>query len=122
MEEIWKNVVGYEWLYMVSNLGRVKSINRLTMYREGRVGLTKEKILSQHSHYNGYLLVTLSKDGMRCKYLVHRLMALAFLPNPDNKPCINHINGVKADNRIENFEWCTQKENVRHYFKQRLAI
>ena len=100
--EIWKNIKDYP-NYMVSNLGRIKSLN----YK--RTG--KEQILKQIKNSNGYLRVALSKNGNIKKYQIHRLVAEAFLPNPENKPCIDHINCNRSDNRVENLRWVTQKEN-----------
>lgn len=99
MEEIWKDIEGYEGLYQVSNLGRVKNVkrNRVTY------GMKGDK--------DGYLRIGLSKDGILKTYKVHRLVAMAFIPNPDNKPFIDHINTVKDDNRVQNLRWCTSKEN-----------
>lgn len=102
MTEIWKDVIGYEGIYVVSNLCRVKSIR-----------FERHKILAQHDNARGYLQVSLYKGVEKKKY-AHRLMAKAFIPNPDKKPYINHKNGDKKDNRIENLEWCTHAENIRH--------
>lgn len=99
MNEIWKDIVGYEGLYQVSNLGNVKSLN----YR----GTGKEKVISL-TNKAGYYLVSLK----RTLYRVHRLVALAFIPNPENKPFVDHINGIRSDNRVENLRWCTNKENI----------
>ena len=115
MKEIWKDIPGYEGLYQVSNLGRVKSLER---YKDNNSGLVKmpEKIM-QGGIRNGYVLVYLTKDGKRKTFSAHRLVAQAFIPNPEQKPTINHINGNKQDNRVENLEWNTDKENINHAVK-----
>lgn len=105
MTEIWKDIEGYEGLYQVSNLGRVKSLN----YNKTR----KEKILSCGDK-NGYLFVVLCKNGKHKQFQVHRLVAQEFVPNPENKPYVDHINTIKNDNRVENIRWCTHKENCNN--------
>ena len=102
-EEIWKPIKDFEGYYEVSNIGRVRSLN----YK--RTG--KGKILKNIEDYKGYLEVGLTKNGKRKQFKVHRLVAEAFIPNPENKPCIDHINTVKSDNRVENLRWVTYKEN-----------
>lgn len=104
--EVWKDVKGYEGLYQVSNLGRIKSLN----YK--RTG--KEKIMKQTKRGNGYLRVDLCKDKKIKTYNVHRLVAMTFIFNEYNKPQVNHINEIKTDNRVENLEWVTSKENVNY--------
>lgn len=109
MTEIWHDIPGYEGEYQASNLGRIKSISRL-IQRGINPYTSKEVILKQQTDRNGYRFVILHKK--LC--LVHRLIGMAFLPNP--KETINHINGNKADNRIENLEWATRSENTRHAY------
>ena len=116
MEEIWKDIPEYKGLYQVSNLGRVKSLPRIVNNGRsyGRFVLTKEKVMKQRHDKDGYLRITMTKNGKQKVISVHRLVALAFIPNNENKKQINHINGIKDDNRIENLEWCTNSENQLH--------
>lgn len=110
MEEIWKDIEGYEGLYQVSNLGNVRSV-----YRIDRLGRVKRgKSLRKHNVYNGYIQVALSKNGVKSYKLVHRLVAQAFIHNPDNLPVINHKDEDPSNNRADNLEWCTQKYNVNY--------
>lgn len=114
MEEIWKEVVGYDGLYEVSNQGRVRSVDRSIAIKGGNVRLCKGKILRPSENRYGYLCVILCKEGKGTNKKIHRLVAEAFIPNPNNKPCIDHINTIRTDNRIENLRWCTQKENCNN--------
>lgn len=106
-QEIWKDVVGYEELYQVSNLGRVKS------FRRSPNGVILKKRVGGNLYDRAYLGCK-DKSG---DFNVHRLVAEAFIPNPENKPYINHINGIRDDNRVENLEWCTASENHLHKFR-----
>ena len=115
-KEVWKDIKGYEGKYQVSNLGRVKSlylINRQTK-------IPREKILKLGHNLQGYPHIHLCKDNKTSKSIfVHKLVAEAFIPNPNNYPVVNHKNEIKTDNRVENLEWCTQKNNVQLYYKNK---
>lgn len=108
--ERWKDVVGFEGLYQVSNKGRVKSL--INYFKS--VGI---RILKQGLDMYGYPQVVLTKDGKKYPKKPHRLVAVAFIPNTENKPHINHKKGVKTDNRDSELEWVTPKENTVHSFK-----
>ena len=107
MKEVWKSIEGYEGYYEVSNLGRVRSLKRKG-YKNGT--------LKQGSSHTQYWVVVLCKDGKRITKLVHRLVAKAFIPNPDNKPQVNHIDSNRKNNRVDNLEWVTPKENSQHAY------
>lgn len=108
MEEVWKDIDEYEGLYQISSLGRVKSLkgNR-------KIHLIEKIILLSNTH-NGYKSVSLSKNGKRKSFRVHRLVAKSFLENPLEKPYINHKDCNRTNNNINNLEWITQKENIKH--------
>lgn len=100
MEETWKDIKNYQGIYQISSFGKIKN--------------NKGKILKQFKNHKGYLVIQLSKNGDSKNYIVHRLVAKEFIPNPENKPQINHKNCNKEDNRIDNLEWCTNTENKAH--------
>lgn len=113
MEE-WKDIEGYEGLYQVSNEGRVKSLHREIIYKDGRKKTIPEKILHNLLSDLGYYHVMLSKNGIPKRYKVHRLVAKAFIPNPNNLLIINHKDENPKNNAVNNLEWCTQGYNVRY--------
>lgn len=115
--EVWKDIQGYENKYQVSNYGRIKSLSRRIFNGTGYY-ISKEKILKGHVITNGYIQVELQGKPL----LVHRLVAETFIENSYNKPQINHIDGDKTNNRVENLEWCTNSENQIHAYKNGLNI
>lgn len=114
MEEIWKAIPGYEGYYEVSNTGRVKSITRTIIDKRGITHYIEEKEIYIRINNNGYKTVSLSKEGIRKMFLIHRLVAIAFLPNPDNLPIVNHKDENPANNNVENLEWCNYKYNSNY--------
>lgn len=105
MKEIWKDIIWYEWKYQVSNLWNVKVLN-----------FWKENILKSSKDTYWYSHISLYKNNKWKTSRIHILVAITFIPNPENKPQVNHINWIKDDNRVENLEWCTQNENQFHSF------
>lgn len=105
-KEIWKIIDGYNGLYYVSNLGNVKSFNK-----------NKEIILKSNLQKNGYIALNLYKNGKRITYTIHRLVAKAFIENPNNLPQVNHIDGNKLNNNLSNLEWCDNGHNIREAFR-----
>lgn len=106
IKEIFRPVVGFEGLYEVSNLGNVANLN----FRGAR------RVL-KGSNNKGYKMAHISKDKVSHALLIHRMVAMAFIPNPDNKPHVNHIDGSRNNNCVDNLEWCTHKENIQHAWR-----
>lgn len=114
MEEIWKDIPGWEGYYKVSTLGRVLSINFNNSRRQAIRTATRDRL--------GYLCLTLHRKGYSKTYKVHRLVALAFIPNPNNFPCINHKDEDKTNNCIENLEWCDYSYNNKYGNRPRKVL
>ena len=115
MKEIWKDIIGYEGLYQVSNLGRIKSLPRNGTVKE-------QKILKQTLDTNGYLTIGLHKNNKAKKINIHRIVAETFVANINNYNIINHKDGNKQNNRVDNLEWCTQKHNIKEAIRLGLQI
>ncbi len=113
MEE-WRNIQGYDGLYKVSRHGEVKSVDREIIRSDGKIKHFKSVVLKQFKNNNGYLLVVLSKNGVEKQYLVHRLVAEAFIPNPHNLPQVNHKDENKLNNCVDNLEWMDAKTNSNY--------
>lgn len=117
MNLIVKNLLGYEGLYLIDSLGNIVSCPR----QNGSRFVNQYKILGTKTNKFGYKEVALSKDGKTKTVLLHRLIAVHFVDNPHNLPCVNHKNGIKTDNRIENLEWCTKSQNTKHAYDNNLG-
>lgn len=113
-EEVWKDIRGYKGYYQISNLGKVRSLLRTFVCKDGKPQTKPMVILKHCVHKDGYHFVELTKNNKRKHVLVHRLVAETFILNPDNKSEVNHISGNKDDNSISNLEWVNRSENMRH--------
>lgn len=123
-EEIWKDIEGFEGYYQISNMGRVKALGRtvITHFKDGRGDVAmyrKERISKPSQNIEGYLTVQLSKNNIRERFRVHRLVALAFVPNPNPEKydMVNHIDGITDNNRASNLEWLDNRGNQIHAIK-----
>lgn len=112
MKEIWKPISEYDFLYEISNMGRVRSLKKWDVNSKSFIPCMN--ILKPTDNGNGYLIIGLRKGGKRKNYYIHRLVAQEFLSNDRNLKCVNHIDYDKRNNTVENLEWCTQLDNVRH--------
>lgn len=118
-KEIWKHVIGYEGIYMISSFGNVKSLDRKvinSVYNKG-YAILHGKEMYKNKDKDGYLTVGFFKDKKAKTFKIHRLVALHFIPQINGKNIVNHKNGNKSDNHVENLEWCTNSENQIHSFK-----
>lgn len=114
MKEVWKDIVGYEGIYQVSNKGRIRSLDRYILHSNGFKYFYKGLILKPKTDKDGYLRVTLNNRMNRKMVAVHRIVASVFLDNPNNYPVVHHKNEKKDDNKVCNLEWCTVKTNNEH--------
>lgn len=114
MTEIWKDIKGFEGLYQVSNLGRIRSLDRLIIYKNGRKYNQKGKIIKLSDNGKGYNVFNVSLNSCTKQLKVYKIVAETFIPNPENKPEVDHINTIRNDDRVENLRWVTHKENCNN--------
>lgn len=114
MEEIYFDIPNFEGEYQISNLGNVRGLERTYYDKRGVLNNLKQRVLTKQHNKNGYMSLTICGSKIKRTYFIHQLMAMTFIPNPENKKYVNHINGIKLDNRVENLEWVTQSENKIH--------
>ena len=114
MKEIWRDIPGYEKFYQVSDLGKVRSVNRIVKYKDGRIYKYPSKILKTHTDPKGYPQVGFNVNGKKTNHRIHRLVAESFLGKPDEiLMSVNHIDGIKTNNHLDNLEWVTYSENTK---------
>jgi len=116
--EMWKPVDGYETEYSISTYGRVKALERITRNGKNSIMTNKEKIMRYSIQNTGYYTIILTINGNKKNILIHRLMCINFIPNPDNKKCVDHIDGNKLNNKLENLRWATPSENLMNKKKK----
>lgn len=121
VNEIWLPINGYEDYYEVSSLGRVRSLNRMVRHKHGGTRLAPEKYLSICTHKQGHHVVRLWKDNKTKLFNLYRLLAIHFIPNPEKKREVNHIDGDRTNYSLSNLEWCTPSENMKHAFRNNLC-
>ncbi len=116
-QEVFVDIPNYEGYYQVSNYGNVRSLDRVITEKTGKTQTLKGRILKPRINRDGYYYVGLRKNGSKAAFAIHQLVAQAFLDNPENKPTVNHINGIKIDNNVNNLERATYSENLEHAYK-----
>jgi hypothetical protein len=117
---MWREIRGYQYYYEINEQGEVRSRDRFIHIGEGKFRFYKGRMMKIRINNRGYREVRLSISGRTRTHFLHRLLAEIFIPNPDNKPYVNHKNGCKTDNSIKNLEWVTHSENVRHAYMNAL--
>lgn len=122
MIENWRDIEGYEGYYQVSNYGRVKSLDRDLMCKKDRKCHRKGQIIKQQKNKHGYAVVTLRKPGEKKTFFVHRLVALAFIPNPEKHTEINHKDENKTNNFVTNLEWCDRVYNILYGTSRKRSV
>jgi hypothetical protein len=120
LTEYWVDISNYEGYYQVSNYGNVRSLDRVIKEKTGKTQTLKGRILKPHTNSSGYYQINLNRKSVRTTFAIHQLVAQAFLDNRSRKPLVNHINGIKTDNNVNNLEWATYSENLEHAYKNRL--
>ena len=114
---MYKSIKGYEGIYEVNELGRIRSVDRTVEFKDGSIRKYKGKELKPYMNKDGYAMVQLHKNGITKTYLVHRLVAETFLPKPDNLPEIHHLNHDRKDNRARNLQWVTRSEQMDEHWR-----
>lgn len=114
------DIPDYKGYYQVSNYGNVRSLNRVIKEKTGETQTPKGRVLKQRINSGGYCYIGLRKNGTKATFAIHQLVAQSFVPNPNNKRTVNHIDGNKQNNRVANLEWATYSENLEHAYKARL--
>lgn len=122
MNEVWKDISGYDGLYQVSSFGRFRSLDTILKMKNGIDRFHEGHVIQPYVANDGYLMINLTKDSVRRSYKAHRIVAEAFIANPFKRPFVNHKNENKQDNRVENLEWCTNKYNIRYGTTQKKRI
>jgi Trp operon repressor len=118
--EVYVDISNYEGYYQVSNYGNVRSLDRVITEQTGKTQTLKGRILKPHTNSSGYYQINLNRKSIRTTFAIHQLVAQAFLDNRSRKPTVNHINGIKTDNNVNNLEWATYSENLEHAYKNKL--
>lgn len=122
MEEIWCEIEGSNGWYEISSTGRIRGVDRILIKSNGSPCTVRGRVLCQNINRGGYCQCYIAYMGKKRTVSTHRLVALSFVPNPENKPEVNHIDGNKQNNNASNLEWCTPSENITHSYKLNLRV